>query len=567
MFNLDLQAEQIPNNPNPASAESEAEQEPKKRSWLIVAGLIVLLIGGSFATMIALWLFLRSRLRVRAPVVTDKGPQAPPLSFNCGECNRKLRVKAESAGKRIKCPHCGEITPAPHPTAAASARGKTSWAPLLLTPLVVLGLGLVAYGLTRSAVIDEAADESAPAVRRLQGHTGPVHNIRFTRDGRLISASGWPESDQTVRIWDVKAGRQIKRINTDGAIHSLDLSPDEKTALVGLNNGKVHVLDLNDGRVSKTHQIHKWAVGWIAFAPDGKHAASTSDEGTARHWALADGKQLARMTVASKQARAGVLLPDGKRLLTGDGRGNLQIWDLENGAEVKQIEMGNPSMIDAILLTPDGKQAIVAGAAGTRLHDLATGAEIRKFQEEHEEHHGVALSPDGRWLLTGGFDCKVRLWDFKTGELVRTLGSHDGFVFTVAFSPDGKFAVSGGGGEKRGDKFVAGADHEIRIWNLSFLAGGASPAPERLSQRWLAVPGAVIVFLTLLGMGAWFVVSWIRARSAKVARGGELQGPAHSIAVTCASCRKNVRISTDAGKKPKCPKCGAVIKPSTAISG
>src|SRR5947209_10460569 len=101
-----------------------------------------------------------------------------------------------------------------------------------------------------------AAPPSGPGVRRLRGHTGPVHNVRFTPDGRLVSASGWPQGDSTVRVWDPANGRELKRIATPAQVQALDVTPDGRLALAGLGNGQVVSIDLDTGRILKTLQGH-----------------------------------------------------------------------------------------------------------------------------------------------------------------------------------------------------------------------------------------------------------------------------------------------------------------------
>ncbi|HIM35617.1 MAG TPA: hypothetical protein EYM33_08805 [Pseudomonadales bacterium] len=54
----------------------------------------------------------------------------------------------------------------------------------------------------------------------------------------------------------------------------------------------------------------------------------------------------------------------------------------------------------------------------------------------------VAISPDGKWIVSGSDDQTLRVWDLKTGNS-RTLRKYDSAVTAVAFSRDGK-CIAGG---------------------------------------------------------------------------------------------------------------------------
>jgi WD40 repeat protein len=78
------------------------------------------------------------------------------------------------------------------------------------------------------------------------------------------------------------------------------------------------------------------------------------------------------------------------------------------------------------------------------LWDLDTGHKIRDFKGHSQGVHSVAISPDGKTVLSGSDDGTLRHWDLESGIELRQYRGHSDQVKSVVFSRDGRKAVSGG---------------------------------------------------------------------------------------------------------------------------
>jgi WD40 repeat protein len=110
------------------------------------------------------------------------------------------------------------------------------------------------------------------------------------------------------------------------------------------------------------------------------------------------------------------------------------VWDANTGTLLRTIQSRG---VSSVALLPDGRQLLSGGYDNTlKLWDTATGSLLHTFEGHSDGVIRVAVSPDGRQLLSGSMDGTLRLWDTASGILLRNL-EHPGWVSGVAFSPEG----------------------------------------------------------------------------------------------------------------------------------
>src|SRR5262249_44653147 len=127
--------------------------------------------------------------------------------------------------------------------------------------------------------------------------------------------------------------------------------------------------------------------------------------------------------------------PDGKSIASTSAGGGVTIWDATTGKDLQQLQPNRH--VYAVAYTPDGN--VVAGAGqGFGLFDIRSGTELCHFEGNQQgSTMALAVSPDGKWIASGGHDALVRLWETATGKQIRQLEGHSAAVLGVAFSPDG----------------------------------------------------------------------------------------------------------------------------------
>ena len=347
-------------------------------------------------------------------------------------------------------------------------------------------------GQSKAEKKDSEPPDFAP-VRRLDGHTNGISQLRASSDGKTLISAGL---DHTIRIWDVDASASGTEIVVD------DQKNRERKARSKSSEEKEKILNAPGTQVETVAATHilKGHNGWIfslGISADGKRLISGDDSSLSIVWDLTTKKEISRWRGHNHTwVRSAALSPDGKTAFTGEYGGKrdnfdipaaqASLWNCEDGSlKLDLLKLWTPKVKDeartdsysyltvwvkllgrglvCASFSPDGKILAVGqgGEGGGKIHlvDVESGKILRTLVGHRLGACDVTFSSDNQYVLSSGRDTTVRIWQVADGKevavLTKPLGAkYKDWMHSVAVSPN--------------QEMVAAADIAglVHVWQL-----------------------------------------------------------------------------------------------------
>jgi WD40 repeat protein len=306
-----------------------------------------------------------------------------------------------------------------------------------------------------------------------------VTAVEFSPDGKTV-AVGAP--DASVRLWDVASGKELRKLGRlPNPVVSFAFSPDGKTVAASSevgDSGTVAVWDVATGKSRAEFKEPFGSLGDLTFWDEGKTLAiHTTNDLVFRE--IPSGKELKRYKVGKGQL---VYSADRRYAALGSFRrhflqDSVRLYDLKTGERLPAPK-GHVGGVGALALSPDGKTLVSADAENTiRLWDVATRKELHRLTSQGPwEPSPIAFAPDGKHVVAGHRDGFLDIWEVATGKLLAPPERHRPCALALAFTPGGAT--------------LATVDvRKVRFWDakgalLKQFARAEPPQPVRSRPTW-----------------------------------------------------------------------------------
>ncbi len=251
-------------------------------------------------------------------------------------------------------------------------------------------------------------------------------------------------------------------------ITAMEYSPDGSQLAVG-RFGSVTLQDAESQKSIRVLEVPDGKVNAVHFSPDGKTLVAatgvTGLRGVAIIFDVSSGKEVTRL---GADAHRDILFdaefsPDGSQLATAGYDRIIRLWEVSSGKYLRKFPSHNGAVYD-LAFSPDGK--VLASASGDstcKIWHVESGNRFDTLSQPQGGQFGIDFTPDGKFLVGIGADNRIRLWRFLSREtprinpVVEARFGHEDAIVEMALSRDGKTLIT------------ASADRAMKRWGLPGL--------------------------------------------------------------------------------------------------
>jgi len=252
-------------------------------------------------------------------------------------------------------------------------------------------------------------DLTATRIMTFPLEIAPLSDMAYHPNGQIISLL-----DGRGVLYDVQLSNgAILNINSDYEDNARYLAyhPQQDIRVLVGDGDMIPILDEQNVRVTD-FIVKSDVLGAVTYSPDGRWIATGSADDLIvvydthsweRHYVFTRGAR-----GPARDVTALTFSPDSGRIVSG-GFQVLTVWDNTTFERLHTVNFSN--WVTGIIYSHDGDMLIVADADGqVWFFDSTTYAEIAMFEAHNDWIFELAISPDGRYIVSMSYDNVIQVW-------------------------------------------------------------------------------------------------------------------------------------------------------------